>query len=1213
MEKTNDEKEIISYLLGDLEEDEQRRVEEQLLINDEYFDLLLVAEDDLIDDYARSALSDQARASFEAHFLSTPERRDKLRFALALRNYVTTEPAPVEANPAEAKPVEAKAASRPAWWKPLFSTPALRLAAAAIIVMALGLGIWRVAFYESELTKGLSALNKAYSAERPVEARISKLDYAPFPVTRSADARPVDKLSLNRSERILFDEAEAHPGAESFHALGKLYLTEKKFDEAIEQFEKALKLDDKNAQLHSDLGAALLEKGKVDLAKEDPGISLGEFARSLEHLNKALELNGSLLEALFNRALCHQYMSLLNQAEEDWRKYVEKDSTSRWAEEARERLRQIEEQKQRISQDEEQLFQDFLAARQAKDDDSAWEIISRNRDINGSLIENRLLDEYLDLAIKGKDSEAGERLRALAYAGELEITKARDHYISNLASFYGLTSQADKQALAQARHLTKLGHENLNKFNSEEALSLYNRAGEIFVRAGDVCEAAYIKYPQGHSYLLQHKPESGLAIFQQLADDCETRQYRWLLAQTLNAIGNANTALRDFSKAINYSKRSLELSEEIGDVRGVMKTLNQLAGEYFSLNNYDKSLGLYARSLALIDVSRPGLLQLWRNYFSIAQALDQMGLYAAAIDYQKEALQTAIQARMPQLICRSYTYLGLHYGNRQEYEEATKNIQLSFDVSKTFSDKVARVETTAYSFLQLGYVYKQAGDFIKALANYDEAIQLYGELESKYFDYVARKGKLLCCMAQGGCPSIEQELAATLDLFDKNRAMIQEESNRNTYFDGEQNIYDLAIDFEFSTKGNSRKAFEYSEACRARSLCDMAGADIKLIDDRNNPDILFDRASQPKSMEEIQERMPDQTQILQYAALKDKLLIWVVSKGKEHVSAATSISLEKLKERIDSYRLLISRPPEGNNEEAEREAKYLYDALITPVEFAFDAGKQLCIVPDKVLNYLPFDALISPTSGKYFIEEHDFVESPSSRMFIICSDAAREKNDGRSEDLLSVGNPLFDAKAYPFLSDLPSAAKEAEAIAGYYKSPHRFITGRAATKERVETEMEKSDVIHLALHSVVNELSPHRSKLVLAEDRTGGNNAGKPDGAIQAYEIYKLDLSRARLVVLSACQTGIERYYGGEGMIGISRPFIAKRVPLVVASLWPVNSDSTTELMISFHKHRKSEKGISTTEALRRAQRDMIESPEPSHRSPYHWASFVAIGGYAEF
>jgi CHAT domain-containing protein len=109
-----------------------------------------------------------------------------------------------------------------------------------------------------------------------------------------------------------------------------------------------------------------------------------------------------------------------------------------------------------------------------------------------------------------------------------------------------------------------------------------------------------------------------------------------------------------------------------------------------------------------------------------------------------------------------------------------------------------------------------------------------------------------------------------------------------------------------------------------------------------------------------------------------------------------------------------------------------------------------------------------------------------------------------------------------------------------------------------------------------------------------------------------MNLSRLRLVVLSACQTGIERYYKGEGAIGLARPFQAAGIPLVVASLWPVESYPTKELMIAFHKHRKGDR-LSTAQALRQSQIDMIRSGSFEFRKPYNWAAYTVIGGHANF
>src|SRR5207253_1226171 len=123
------------------------------------------------------------------------------------------------------------------------------------------------------------------------------------------------------------------PTSAVHHALGKVYLAKNDFDHAIEQFEEALKADPNNALIYADLGATYLEKGKreIERGKSDKtsleaGKGLEDLGRSLENLSKALALNPSFLEALFNRALCHQYLMLFEQAEDDWREYLKEDS-----------------------------------------------------------------------------------------------------------------------------------------------------------------------------------------------------------------------------------------------------------------------------------------------------------------------------------------------------------------------------------------------------------------------------------------------------------------------------------------------------------------------------------------------------------------------------------------------------------------------------------------------------------------------------------------------------------------------------------------------------------------------------------------------------------------------------------------------------------------------------------------------------------------------
>lgn len=1204
MKPSHDEPDINrQYLLGKLTGDEREQFEDRYFADDELFDDLEAAEDDLIDDYLTGDLSEEDTSLFRENYLVGAERQQRLRVGTAWRNHAV--------NKAKESP-QKKIEPAPVWqWRQLLSPYPLRIAAFAAVILIAAVGVWRVFYYQSDVDKGLVALNAAYRDQRPLETRITGLSYAPFVTTRAGEPGRVDSFELDSAERILLDAVRDHPEATSYHALGKYYLAKNDFDKAIHYFEEALKTDPNNARVHADLGATLLEKGKLEIRNGKPdetpsgsGIGLESFARSLEHLNKALEINPVLLEALFNRALVYEYMFLPPQAVEAWKNYLEKDASSQWAQEARRRLARLEEQNPKALQKGESVLESFLTAYRNNDHDTAWRMVSLHRDLTGGPVANLLIDGHLDSAISGRQEQAQENLDALSYVGRLEHERAGDMYVADVVEFLKSLPSPKRALLIDARKLMEQGRDRLLKTEGDAA-SYYANAKKLLTQLGDTAEAVYVEYPLGHSQLIQSKSHVSLATFDRVITQSENRQYKWLRAQTLNARANAQMGLLNYSAALDASKQSLELSEQIGDVTGVIKTTEQLAQEYFYLGNYGQSLAHHQRSLELSDDSSLEPRQGWRNYFSVPRTLSAMGLHSAAIEYEKEALRRAENLNMPSMVCRSYAILGLMYGGQGNYQEAIKNLEISIDLAEKFSDDKARKESIAYSLLQFGLVHRQAGHFGKAFDSYDRAIQLYGELEDfEPFRYVAHKGKLLSCINMDGCVSTAEEIAICLELFKGFREKILQQSARDSFFDTEQDIYDLAIGYEFS-RNNVKSAFNYSEEARGRSLWDLSNDQGEFTRANSQPDVRFISALEPKDLDQIKPAIPPQAQILQYAVLKDKLLIWLIS-GNDFEAEEEVISQSTLDEFVLRYLKVLSSPSEPNPEALLRHGKLLYEILIKPIEGSLKKDKLLCIVPDKTLSYLPFSALISTRSGSYLVNEYEIAYAPSSSLFIRSSELAGKKSRG-NEKLFAVGNPRFDQEKFP-LPDLPSAAKEVKSIKGYYYLPH-VLTDSEATKRLVQEQLGQAEVVHLAVHSLVDEINPMRSKLLLAKSPGHGRDT---DSVLQAHEIYGLDLPRTRLVVLSACESGAGRYYRGEGMMGLSRTFLAAKVPLVVSTLWRVESESTADLMNAFHKNRTLG-GLSSSRALQKAQQEMATGADQRYRSPYYWAGFTLAGGYANF
>jgi CHAT domain-containing protein len=167
----------------------------------------------------------------------------------------------------------------------------------------------------------------------------------------------------------------------------------------------------------------------------------------------------------------------------------------------------------------------------------------------------------------------------------------------------------------------------------------------------------------------------------------------------------------------------------------------------------------------------------------------------------------------------------------------------------------------------------------------------------------------------------------------------------------------------------------------------------------------------------------------------------------------------------------------------------------------------------------------------------------------------------------------------------------------YGASKSEVFIGPEAREDRAKNEAGKFRVLHFATHGIVNNASPMYSHLVLSQ----GNS--KEDGLLEAWELLNMDL-KADLVVLSACETARGRVGAGEGMIGLSWALFVAGTPTTVVSQWKVDSASTTELMLEFHRNRLA--ANSKAQSLRKAMLKMLGSNQYKH--PFYWAPFVVIG-----
>lgn len=1163
MKLPDEQKKLREYILDEIGDEERSQVEERLMTDDVYFQQLSMIEEDLIQNYVDGNLDAAESAKFEKRFLVSEENRQKVKFARALRKYV---------NETDYSPEPTK---KPKFFdslKAFFSMPVMASFAVLIVLGVAGFFVWqRSSSNDSEV---LIALNKAYRAERPLESRITEFNYAPMKNTRG-DADKTDKIERDLAAILALQAVSKNPTAENLHTLGRVYLTEKNFTDAIEQFEKAIKLAPNNAKFHNDLGVALMEK-----AKQSPEGKFENLNEALKEFGKSVELDNSLTEAYFNKAFCLQLIPSPESAKAAWHEYLKIDSTSPWADEARKNLQVLESQKTKdLSADE--LEKEFLNAFRTGNDEQAWEILSKNREV----IQEKYLPQKMAMSLLASSGKKRtELLQALIYAGNLENKRMDDLFVIDLAKFYINSSESNNELLNQAQTATREGYILCRKNKFKEAYQKFYFSQTLMKRVGNIWEAKINEIYLAYCLSQLERMNESLNIAKEVVEFSKINNYKWLQTLSLYRLASCQMNLAQYNTAIKNFEKSTGLAQEIQDSYSAQRNQISLAALYLTLGQKNIAVGYMRQAFEQMQNADTSLRQKWRNYYSALDLFASVRYYELSKVVAQETIFLGEQINEPGIISLSQTQAGIFYTQTEDYSEAREFFNNGIQNAEKLGDESTKKSLVAYSLLKLANLERNAGDYQKSIELYDKSLQTK---DSPYFLYEVQKGRLLSYLVLGNETELEKQIPITIDILEKNRKEILEEQQKNSYFNNEQNIYDIAVEWEFK-RGNYEQAFNYAETSNARSLLEH----------------LSKETSNPLKLLSIQNEIPQNVQILQYTVLDKKVLIWLISKEKFLVKDS-NISSDDLTEKIEFYLKLLLKKETDSQNKLNQLSRELYDLLIGPIKENLDGNKEICIIAQKMLVHLPFQALVSPQMQP-FLSEFAIFYAPSANVFVLSTKNAEKKTALTEETLLSIGNPSFDQTIFDTLQDLPAAETEAREIARFYDKS-RILLGNQATKKALQNYMKNSAVIHFAGHYTVNPDLPSYSSLMLAKDGQDIN-----DAILTNAELTKEKLSNIKLVILSACQTGVESYLGGEGFVGLSRTFLIANAPLVVASQWKVDSDATTELMEKFHQYRRQEH-LSTVAALRRAQLEMINSPDGKFNKPYYWAAFATFGGYATF
>ena len=370
------------------------------------------------------------------------------------------------------------------------------------------------------------------------------------------------------------------------------------------------------------------------------------------------------------------------------------------------------------------------------------------------------------------------------------------------------------------------------------------------------------------------------------------------------------------------------------------------------------------------------------------------------------------------------------------------------------------------------------------------------------------------------------------------------------------------------------------------------------------------------TMEEVPSIIGRNCNYMNYIVADSVLYIILVNRKHKYLTTVTVDSV--FIGRIREFRNHLSNPDLSDNarnkfNSYQEIGNTLYKTLIEPVSEYF-ISSDLLIAPDNLLSYLPYEVfLTSEYKGEGIMyRKLPYLMNDFNISYTYSVSFMREAERGRpgkSKDLVAfapmyTGNLNVDSLIMKqqaeneILYDLPFARQEAEYISEI--SDGDLYLNEEARESVFKAEAGKYDIIHLAMHTYLNDKNPMNSAMIFMQ-----NDDMPEDGLLNTYEVYGIPL-KAKMVVLSSCNTGSGALSTGEGILSLARGFLYSGSQSVVMSMWEIEDRSGTEIVKLFYDNLL--KGKSKSKSLKLARLEYLKDASQLKSHPSFWASLVVYG-----
>jgi len=859
-----------------------------------------------------------------------------------------------------------------------------------------------------------------------------------------------------------------------------------------------------------------------------------------------------------------------------------------------------------------------------------------------------------------------------AYEAISDLPKAKERFESALALYRAEGDRIDRiDRMGEARQLAGLGAVLQRTGKVKEALESLETALRIDREIGDRADEVLTLRWIGNAWLASGDRRKALEISQealQLARETGDRFEQGLL---LNNIAVIYGYEGQWEKAIGLFEEAAAIHAEGGRQAEEAAALLNIGAAWAQLGDHRRAISLFERALpvsrALGDRGRELSLLIY-----LGGAHRELGETEAAMKYLKAGLEMARQLGLRRVEALALNHYAAVLANARRFEEAIEQHEQLLRIHR----ETGNVRGEVNSLINLGAALASIGQCGPARVRIGEALALARQMEDRLYEGAALCVLAQLDREEGSLADALEHMNAALEIAESVRATSSAQQIRTAFLSSVRDQYELQVDILMQmhrrspAAGFDALALQASERARARGLLETLeearadireGADPALLEREGHVRKLLNekaaaqtrllssgpkpapmaavareieeltgqleqletqvRDSNPRyrelvepaapTVEQIQQLLDDDTVFVEYALDEPRSYAWVVTRRSLRSFELPRIgTIDALARRV--HALLSARP--AAQSKVEPAVAELSRIVLGPIAPELRA-RRVVIAAEGALQYVPFAALVAPSSHAPLIADREIVTVPSAatlallrrgeertraeKTLMVFADSVFSSDDPRLERVAAVSRQSLQR-----MQRLPFTRLEADSIARLVPAASRKIAlGFDASRETaVGDEVRRYRIVHFATHAVLNSEHPELSGVVLSLfDRSGRPQ----DGLLRLHDVYRLRLP-AELVVLSACQTALGKEIKGEGLIGLTRGFMHAGAPRVVASLWKVDDRATAELMRRFYEGMLGPGRLPPAAALRAAQIEM--SKTAMWRQPYYWAGFLLQG-----